>query len=389
MNGVPDVGRCRQTGTMAGLRPIDIARLRHVAQGIFKPSADGPLAAVRHLTAMQGQDLPGVLWSIGLRTPGATEADVRSAFDRRELVRSWPMRGTLHVSTPDDLRLILPLSRHRLETTFATRHRQLGIDSHDVTTATDVALENLQSHPMPRKQLFAAFEAAGQSTAGQRGAHLIGAMAHAGLICLGPFVGREQAFVLLDDWAPAGCETPDRDDALDEVALRYYRGHGPATVADLAWWANLTLTDVRAATARVEDRLATLTVGSSTYYASPEIVGLSPVPGARSAHLLPGFDENLLGYTDRSAALAVAHSPLIVPGNNGMFKSTIVVAGHVVGTWSRTEKPKSIHLTAHPFAELSASARSALSGAARRYGRYKAKAAELIVAPVGDGSPTL
>ena len=375
---------------MAGTRPIDIARLRLVAQEVHKPTADGPLGAVSHLTAMQGQDLLGVLWSIGLRTPGATEADVRSAFDRRELVRSWPMRGTLHVSTPDDLRLILPLSRHRLETTFATRRRDLGIDARDVVDATDAALANLQGRPMVRKELFAAFESAGQSTSGQRGAHLIGAIAHAGLICLGPFVGREQAFVLLDEWAPAGREIPPRDDALDEVALRYFLGHGPATVADLAWWANLTLTDVRAAIARVEDRLATLTVGTTTYYASPELAGhASTVPGARSVHLLPGFDENLLGYTDRSAALAVAHSPLIVPGNNGMFKSTIVVGGRVVGTWSRAEKPKSIQLTAHPFGELGSSARSALSGAARRYGRFKGKAAELAFAPMGEGSPTL
>lgn len=375
---------------MAGTRPVDIARLRLVAQEVHKPSADGPLGAVSQLTAMQGQDLPGVLWSIGLRTPGATEVDVRSAFDRRELVRSWPMRGTLHVSTPDDLRLILPLSRHRLETTFATRRRELGIDAQDVVDATDAALANLPGRPMVRKELFAAFEAVGQSTSGQRGAHLIGAIAHAGLICLGPFVGREQAFVLLDEWAPAGREIPDRDDALDEVALRYYLGHGPATAADLAWWANLTLTDVRAAIARVEHRLATLTVGSTTYYASPELVGhASTVPGARSVHLLPGFDENLLGYTDRSAALAVAHSPLIVPGNNGMFKSTIVAGGRVIGTWSRVEKPKSIQLTAHPFTELGSSARSALSGAARRYGRFKSKDAELVFAPVGEDSPTL
>ena len=372
---------------MAGTRPIDIARLRLVAQSIHEPAGRSVLEAVRHMMAMQGQDLPGALWSVGLRTESATETEVRSAFDRGEIIRSWPMRGTLHVLTPDDLRLILPLSRHRLATAFAARHRQLDIDARDIDEASDVALAVLPGTPMTRKQLFAAFQAAGQSTAGQRGAHLIGAIAHAGLICLGPFIGKEQAFVLLDEWAPSRRGPADREDALDEVALRYYLGHGPATVADLAWWANLTLADVRPAVARVAGRLATLTVGDTTYYASPETIELAAfVPGARSVHLVSGFDENLLGYTDRSAALAPEHSQLIVPGNNGMFKATIVAGGRVVGTWARREKPSSIQVTAHPFQDLGDGRRSALRRALDRYGRFKGKPVELAVAPAGTAT---
>lgn len=366
------------------LRPVDIARLRLVSSGISQPIDSSPLGAVRRMTAMQGQDLPGALWSVGARTTDATEADVRSAFDRREIVRSWPMRGTLHVLTPDDLRLILPLSRHRLATAFATRHRQLDIDARDIDAAADVARSALAGHPMTRKNLLAAFSAAGQPTAGQRGAHLLGALAHSGLTCLGPFVGTEQAFVLLDEWTPANRPQLERDDALAELALRYFLSHGPATVADFAWWANLTLADVRPAIARVADRLATLTVGDTTYYASPETAELAAsAPGARSVHVLSGFDENLLGYTDRSAALAPAHSQLIVPGNNGMFKATVVAGGRVVGTWARREKPLSIQVTVFPFDDLGSGRRSALRRALDRYGRFKEKLVELAVAPAG------
>lgn len=331
---------------------------------------------------MQGQDLPGALWSIGVRTTDATEADVRSAFDRREIIRSWPMRGTLHVLTPDDLRMILPLSRHRLATAFAARHRQLDIDPRDIAAAGDIARSALADRPLSRRDLLAAFAAAGQSTAGQRGAHLLGALAHSGLICLGPFIGTEQAFVLLDEWTPAGRPKPDREDAVAELALRYFLSHGPATVTDLAWWANLVLADVRPAIARVSDRLGTLTVGETTYYASPETVELAAsAPGARSVHVLSGFDENLLGYTDRSAALAPEYSQLIVPGNNGMFKATIVAGGRVVGTWTRREKPSSVQVTAHPFGDLGSSQQSALRRALDRYGRFKGKPVELTVAP--------
>ncbi|MET1016602.1 MAG: crosslink repair DNA glycosylase YcaQ family protein, partial [Leifsonia flava] len=177
----------------------------------------------------------------------------------------------------------------------------------------------------------------------------------------------------------------DREDALDEVALRYYLGHGPATVADLAWWAHLTVNDVRRATARVADRLATVTVGATTYYGSADVLErATEAPGARSVHALPGFDENLLGYTDRTPALAAEHAQLIVPGNNGMFKASIVAGGRVVGTWSRTERPSSIRVTGHPFSELSSGTRSALLRALERYGQFKGKPVELTVAPAGE-----
>ncbi|MET0716079.1 MAG: winged helix DNA-binding domain-containing protein [Mycetocola sp.] len=361
-------------------KPSDTARLRLVAQRVHQPRSAGPLETVTHLTAMQGQDLPGVLWSIGLRTREATDADVRAAFDRAELVRSWPMRGTLHVTTPDDLRMILPLSRHRLVTSFATRHRELGITAEDVASATDAGVRALSNRPLVRKALLAAFEAAGQPIGGQRGIHLIAALAQAGLVCLGPFVGKEQAFVLLDEWAPAVRAPMERDEAIVELAVRYFTSHGPATAADFAWWANLTLTDVRAAIREAGDRLGAVTDGTTTWHGSADVLAHErPLPGARTIHALPGFDENLLGYTDRSAVLAAGYSQLIVPGNNGMFKATVVVGGRVLGTWTRTEKPSSIQVKAESFEKLTKSHEAGLARAIARYGRFKQKQAELTV----------
>jgi hypothetical protein len=122
-----------------------------------------------------------------------------------------------------------------------------------------------------------------------------------------------------------------RDEALGEFALRYFTSHGPATVRDLAWWASLTLTEARAGLALVRDRLDAFDVDGNEYLLAP---GLTPAPDG--VVLLPGFDEYLLGYHGRSAALAAEHSEIIVPGKNGMFKPTIVVNGEVVGTWSRS-----------------------------------------------------
>ncbi|MFU8946936.1 winged helix DNA-binding domain-containing protein [Mycetocola zhadangensis] len=371
------------------LKSIDIARLRLNTQRILGGTKRSPVDSVRHMTAMQGQDLPGTLWAIGLRS-GATEQDVRNTFDRGELIRSWPMRGTLHALTPDDLRMILPLSRDRTIASLAARHRELEISSENVTVASDAAVNALTSDTptASRKELFDIFERAGQPTAGQRGAHLIFLLAHAGLICLGPFRGKEQVFVLLDEWATPTGASPDRAEALAAVALRYFSSHGPATVEDLAWWTKLTLTDARAATAAVRSALTAFPRDGRDYFASQDTAELAArPPGSRSVLVLPGFDEYLLGYTDRSAALAVEHSPLIVPSNNGMFKSTVVVGGRVVGTWTRKDRTQVVDVTAQLFRPLTGTETTALARAFDAYGAFREKSVSVTTVDPSNSAP--
>jgi hypothetical protein len=191
-------------------------------------------------------------------------------------------------------------------------------------------------------------------------------------MCLGPFRGKEQLFVLLDEWAPAGVPGTDRDDALASVALRYFRSHGPATVEDLAWWTKLTLTDARRGTAAVRDQLAAMSVDGREYLASPETVELgSRATRAGTVVTLPGFDEFILGYTDRSAALAAQHSQLIVPGNNGMFKATVVVGGRVAGTWTRQDRPRTVDVSAQLFRRLTDTEARAMTRAFNDYGVFR------------------
>ena len=381
-----DVGALRHNRFMArSLTLVDIARVRLSAQHILGTDSTDPVNAVRAMTAMQGQDLPGTLWAIGLRAR-VTELEVREAFDRGRLVRSWPMRGTLHATTPDDLRLLLPLSRDRVVASLAARHRDLEISSDDVVAASRAAVAGLTNGPsvLSRKDLLAVFERSGQATGGQRGIHLVFMLAHAGLLCLGPFLGKEQGYVLLDEWAPVSGQPPSRSDALATVALRYFSSHGPATVEDFAWWAKLTLTDARAGAAAVRDELAVLNVSSTEYLASRDIAERAThPPGGRTALLLPGFDEFILGYTDRSAALAPEHAPLIVPGNNGVFKPTVVIGGRVVGTWSRKDRTSQTAITARLFRELTPTETRGIARAVQAYGRFRS-----LPATIADVSPT-
>ncbi|MEO8262021.1 MAG: winged helix DNA-binding domain-containing protein [Pseudolysinimonas sp.] len=340
----------------------DLAALRLSALGIATADAPAPVDAVRRLLAMQAQDFPGAMWSVGLRVPGSTAESVEAAHAAGDIVRSWPMRGTLHLVAAEDLGWMLGLTGKRMVRAAEGRRRQLGLTPDDFVRAEEVARRELSGgRHASRADLFAAFDAAGMSTAGQRGVHALGQLAQTSVLVQS---GRER-WALLEEWVrePRRLEP---DEALREFALRYMLGHGPATARDFAWWSSLTLTDARAGVAAAAAELDAVEVDGETYYLRP---GLEPA--ARGVHLLPGFDEFVLGYTDRTPQLPPQHWQTIVPGGNGMFLSTIVVDGQVVGTWRRQKTTKKeITLALFPFSELSPTTLRAATRRLRRYAEF-------------------
>jgi len=320
-----------------------IAALRLSAQRIGGRDPSTPLDTVRWMLALQGQELLGVKWSIGLRGAG-TEGDVDAAFEAGQIVRSWPMRGTLHVVAGEDLGWMLGLTTPAAIASSAQRRAALGLELADAERSREAVERVLAGRRvLSRAATLAAIQAAGVSTAGQRGYHLLWYLAQTGTIVLGSTEGREQTFALLDEWVPDQRRL-GRDEALGELALRFFRSHGPATAPDLARWAGLTLRDVRTGIASCGDRLATFELDGVTYHLDPETETKAEADAEAATarrvrvHLLPGFDEYVLGYKDRSAVLAPEHSTAIVPGGNGVFRPTIVADGEVVGTWRQPSR---------------------------------------------------
>jgi Winged helix DNA-binding domain len=371
----------------------ELLRLRLRSQGLVRtgPGAGGmrsPTAVVDRMFALQGQDLPGALWSLGLRS-GARRSDVVAAFDSGELVRSWPFRGTLHVLAARDLPWILPLTGRRTMASAAKRHRDLGLDDGTIDKARTVVVEALQGgQSLSRRQLFDAFTQHGISTDSQRGSHLLWSLCLTGTLVLGPFDGDEQRIVLLEEWVRAP-RALARAQALVEVVVRYLAGRGPATEADLASWTKLPLGDVRQGVEGARDQLVRLDRGGTTYLAHEATLDTVSTSQPRPVLLLPGFDELLLGYADRSASLAAAHAPSTVPGGNGMFRPTVVARGRVVGLWSRRTTAKKAVVTATPFDRpFPAAVLGGLKREVTAYGRYLDTPAELVT-PVPDGPTTL
>jgi hypothetical protein len=329
----------------------EVGLLRLVAQGVAGPGT-GPVEVVRRLTAVQGQDFPGALTSIALRTTERRRKDVEAALDAGEIVRSWPMRGTLHVLAADDLHWMLDLLSARAMAGLAGRRERLGLTEADVERARELVTAALSGGGrMRRADLLAAIEDGGVAITGQRGYHLLWYLAQTGTLCLGPTDGAgEQLFVLLDEWVRA----PRRltgEEAFAELARRFFLGHGPATVHDLARWAGIPVRDARAGLAVARRELAVIEVDGVEHLMDPatpdRLAGCRDE--ATGLFLLPGFDEFVLGYGDRRAILDPQFAEHIVPGNNGMFRPTVVHGGRVVGTWQWTGRGAKRTVTATPF----------------------------------------
>ena len=332
---------------------VPLQRLR--SQLLARNPAATAHEVVAHLGAVQAQDYLGALWAVGLRMRAAVESDVEWAIAEREIVRCWPMRGTLHFVAAEDARWMLELLAPRVLARHRARlQRDFELDPRTLRRARTLIERALQGgKALTRPEIYATLEKAGISTTASRGLHILFALAHEHLICFGPRRGKQPAFVLLDEWLPATKPKP-RDEALGELARRYCTGHGPASAADFAWWSGLTLKEANE--------------GLSLADVRPQDVAARG-GGTPGVHLLPPFDEYTVAYKDRTAIIDPAFAKRVNAGG-GMLNAVVVVNGLVAGTWKRELQGNSVGITVSPFRALSARETRALQKEGARYAAF-------------------
>jgi hypothetical protein len=355
-----------------------------------RPAAAGDL--LRHVGALQAQDHGSGAWSVGLRT-GLTAAQVEQAVVDREIVRTWPMRGTLHWVPAEDARWLCELLAGRVLDSVGTRYAQLGITDADIKRSREVLEEHL-TEPMSRPAVVDLLARHGIDPEGQRAYHLVGHHCMTGLLCQGPLIGRQPSFVLIDSWVPLS-RKPSREQGLATIAERYLRSHGPVTERDLAGWIGHGLRVAREALALIEDRVERDEVEGHVWLRHVDGRELasgreerreasSRQPSAATAgprvHLLPQWDEFLLGYKRRDVVLPPEHVVKVVPGRNMVFRPTVVVDGEVAGIWRRSGSSKRVRGEVELFTRATARARSGLEASTAAYGRFLGQQAELHLA---------
>ena len=322
---------------------------------------------VRRLLAVQAQDPRGARLAVRARSHGLHACDVdRPVSDERSLVVSWLNRGTLHLVDADDYWWLHELTAPAFVSTNARRLDQEGVPPAQAERAVATIEHALESDgPLTRAQLRERVAAIGVRVEGQAMVHLLVLATLRGLVVRGPIVGSEQAFVLVRDWLGTPPGRFERETALGELAVRYLRGHGPATEKDLAKWAGLPQRDVRLGLRAIAARLDQRPDGLVDLSSRRDGADRAPEQGAvlSPPRLLGAFDPLLHGWVSREPILG-EHTSVVV--GNGMFRPFALVAGRAVATWMWSKN--GLELT--PFAPLPASVERALQDDAADVARF-------------------
>jgi hypothetical protein len=350
-----------------------IVSWRLLSQQLTDSDVQTVAQVVGGLGGVQAQEYHWAKWSIGLRLRNATDAAVERAIAERAIVRTWAFRGTLHFVAAADVGWLLDLLSPAIIAANQRRYRQLELDQESfVKSQRAIAARLAEGRPLTRSQLAASLEAAGVSAAGQRSPYILQRAALDGLICHGPPRGREPAYVLLQKPAVSSGRL-DRDEALARLAQRYLTGHGPASIRDLAWWSGLPMADVRQAVDAVSASLVRVEVGGIELWAGSGPPAAAAPP---EAHLLPPFDEYLLGYRDRAPVLERGLARKVNAGG-GMFKPAILVRGQVAGTWKRSARRDVLQIATELFRPLDEREMDALRRAAQQFGAFNGRPVEM------------
>jgi hypothetical protein len=312
---------------------------------------DAPRAAVpdvvRALGGIQSQDRNASLLAVGARTPAATVADVEHALRRdRSVVRTWAMRGTIHLVAADDLPLVLAIFGPFILRRLRRRLAELGLPPDAAERSTAQAADVLaDAGPLTRHELAERLRGRGVpvAAAGQAPVMVVCRAAVAGVLVEVGVRGRDPLYHRLDPGP-----LPDRDAALAELARRYEAAHAPAGIDDFAAWSGLPVADVRRGWQAVSPRR-------------------SEPPGPGPVRLLPAYDEWLLGWASRDFTLPAEHARAPLPGG-GIVRPVALADGRVFASW-RLNRPKR-RVEVRPFGRLSPAMRDGLAAEVAAIGRF-------------------
>jgi hypothetical protein len=296
-----------------------LRRLRLAAQRLTSATAAADAAAAaRAVAGVQAQDVRAAALALRSRVPGLRRADV----DGSGLVRTWTVRGTVHLVDPSDLPWLQAAVGPRNRARFDAEMRKRG-DRDAAVAMLDDIVALLSERPLDRAGLLRELAARGHPGLRQRSINVLMPWAAAQGLVAGLPDGRYRA---AQPPAPV-----DDDQALATLARRYLAGYGPAAAADLASWSGLPIVTARRALAALDH-----TEAAGDLLALPGTLDTAPPP-APPALLLAAFDTIMLGYRTREPVVAAGDDRRILPGG-GMLRPAVLIGGQAAGTWTLAAK---------------------------------------------------
>ena len=356
-----------------------IARWRLRNQHLTAPHAGSAAAVVDDLLAVQAENPSQSAWAVAARTSSPDSADLAGLIESGEVVRTHVLRPTWHYVARTDIDWLLALTSPRIDPVIDSQLRK-DLTDRDVDDLTDAVLDCLTATPdRTRDEVAEVVRDRLPAKADLITGHLVMILlAHLELhrlVSSGRPRDGEHTYAAYRDRVGARIDADDfdREEALARIALRYFTGHGPATVKDLAYWATLTITDVRRGLEAVSDQLDSFEHDGRTFWHAP---GEPPDgPGEPVGHLLQLLDETYRGYQDSRWVLDAEG---VVPRQRETAIGIALVDGQLVAGMKRTLDASRVRFDLTPHRPLTAADRRALKDAADRYGAFLGRPAEIV-----------
>ncbi|HJS27239.1 MAG TPA: winged helix DNA-binding domain-containing protein [Actinomycetota bacterium] len=344
----------------------DIARWRLRSQHLVRPHAPSVLDAVGNLLAVQAENPNQSAWAVACRTPDPSQRDLRAALEDGRLIRTHVLRPTWHYVLAEDVAWLLELTAPRVSQTTEKQLQAVhDLDGRRLDRATSAVVEIVGDHPaVTRGQIADGLRDRGFDTDGGLTMILLAHLELQRIVCSGRPLEDEHTYALFADRVP-NPRRLERSEALGELVLRYFSGHGPATERDLAYWATLTLTDVRRGLNLVGGRLASFDHEGRTFWHAP-----ADPPRRRGepvGHLLQILDEMYRGYQETRWVL---DAEAIVPRVRESTVGMALVDARLLAAMRRTVSSDRVVFELTPYRGLRPREITALRQAAGRYGEY-------------------
>ncbi len=322
------------------------------------------------------------LWA---RVDGLARDDVRAALeDERTLVKTWAMRGTLHLLTADDLPLFVAVLGPNWDDPGGAWLRGFGVTREQYDAILTGVPRALGARPKTREQLADRLGEIGGPDLREKLLSGWGALlkpsARRGDLAFGPNRGRNVTFVRPDRWLGRPPRRVDRDEAQREIVRRFLAVYGPANADDLRRWLGMSVAALKRMLRAVEDELVEVDVdGSPASLLAADLSELKAAPRPKSVRLLPAFDPYVVGFRPRSLLVDPEHEARIFRPQ-AWFSPVVLVDGRAAGIWERERKGGRLEVRIEPFARLSAATRRAVAEESDRLGEFLDAPAELSVA---------
>jgi hypothetical protein len=331
-----------------------------------------PAQLLKKVGGAQAQELPAALLAMRARDDLSTAAEIeRARLEEPTIVRTWAMRGTLHLLAAEDARWMVPMLGPDLIASGMRRLTDLGWDEERIQRGKRILRDALaRDGQMTRAEIIDLFTSNGLPHQGQAPVHLIGHAALEGWLCLGPEDGKKPTYVLFEDWIGSPQPLP-REEALNRLAQNYLSVYAPASLMDFAFWSGLKMSDARSAWQSIEaDRTPAETSLGQLWMLKTQLAWIDDFAGqAPVVRLLPRFDDTILGYATRDLAIDPASSIRILPGG-GMILQSLNVNGRILGAWKTQPRRGRIEIVIDPFETLPDALLPELEKEIARIGRF-------------------